>query len=71
MGMSAGRPGPGLHAAVQEFLNGTVTGLSYKLCKGNTYTHTEPDSYGTILEFRGPAHRNWLCTELAHCLCKD
>lgn len=71
MGMSAGRSGHGLHAALQEFLNGTVTDSSSKLCKVNTSRHTEPDSYGTTLEFRSPSHRNWLCTELAHCLCTD
>lgn len=64
MGMSVGRPGPGLPATVQEFLNGTITDLNSKLCKVNTSRHTQPHSYGTALEFRCPAHKNWLCTEL-------
>lgn len=70
-GMSAGRSGHSSQAAVQEFLNGTVTDSSSKLCKLNTSRHTGPESYGTALEFRSPGHRSWLCTELAHCLCKD
>lgn len=39
--------------------------------KVTTSGHIQPDSYSTALEFRSPAHRNWLCTKLAHCLCNN